>query len=80
MRKCKIQSSVGERQGIAQKGVRAIEGERPQLEMAKVLQKPVFVLQGCQQINVNTLFVWYSGAGWLGVILGRAPDTGGKLR
>ena len=38
--------SVGERQGIAHKGVRAIVNEagKPKLEMAKVLQNPVFAL------------------------------------
>ena len=29
--------------------------EKPQLEMAKMLQKPVFALQGCQLVSVNTL-------------------------
>ena len=29
--------------------------EKPQLEMAKVLQKPVFALPGYQPISVNTL-------------------------
>ena len=44
---------MGERQGIAQKGVRAIDPRKP-AEMAKVLQKPVFALPGCQPISVNT--------------------------
>ena len=37
--------------------------EKPQLEMVKMLQKPVFVLPGCQPISVNTFCVvlW----GWL---------------
>ena len=50
---------LGERQGILrQKDVRAIAGgQKSQLEMAKVLQKPVFALPGCQQIDVNTLCV-----------------------
>ena len=30
---------LGERQGIAQKGVRAIEARKPQLETGQVLQK-----------------------------------------
>ena len=29
--------------------------EKPQLEMAEMLQKPVFALPGCQLISVNTL-------------------------
>ena len=29
--------------------------ELPHLEMAQMLQKPVFALPGCQQISVNTL-------------------------
>ena len=29
--------------------------EIPQLEMARVLQKPVFALPGCQRMSVNTL-------------------------
>ena len=29
--------------------------EKPQLEMANMLQKPVFALPGCQPIDVNTL-------------------------
>ena len=29
--------------------------EIPQLEMANVLQNPVFALPGCQRISVNTL-------------------------
>ena len=32
-----------------------LRGEKPQLETAKVLQKPVSALPGCQQINVNTV-------------------------
>ena len=46
---------MGERQSIAPKGGRAIVRRRPQLEMAKVLQKPMFVLPACQQVSVNTL-------------------------
>ena len=46
---------MGERQSIAQKGVRAIDARNSQLEMAQVLQKPVFALPGCQQMSVNTL-------------------------
>ena len=38
-------------QGVALKGLRAIE----QLEVAEVLQKPVFALAGRQQISVNTV-------------------------
>ena len=40
---------------IAQKGVRAIEAERTQPDMAELLPKPVFALLGCQQISLNTL-------------------------
>ena len=29
--------------------------ENPQLELAPILQKPVFALLGCQQMSVNTL-------------------------
>ena len=32
-----------------------LRGEKPQLEMAKVRQKPVFALPGCQQISMNPL-------------------------
>ena len=43
---------MGERQGIAQKGVCTIvRGEKPQLEIAQVPQNPA----GCQRISVNTL-------------------------
>ena len=58
---------MGEHQGIAQKGVRAIEAGKPQLGMAKVLPNPMFALPGCLQIiSVNTLFcVMLFGGGWL---------------
>ena len=46
---------MGERQSIAQKGVCAIVARNPRLEMAQMLQKPVFVLPGFQQMSVNTL-------------------------
>ena len=46
---------MGERRSIAQKGVRAIDARSSQLEMGKMLQKPVFALPGCQPISVNTL-------------------------
>ena len=46
---------MGERQSIAQKGVRAIDAENPHLEMIRMLQKSVFALPGCQQTSVNTL-------------------------
>ena len=44
----------GERQGIAQKDVRAI-AQKPQPEMVKMLQEPVFALPDCQPIGVNPL-------------------------
>ena len=31
-----------------------LRGEKLQLKMAKVLQKPMFALPACQLINVNT--------------------------
>ena len=37
------------------KGVRAIDARNSHLEMAQVLQKPVFALPGCQRMSVNTL-------------------------
>ena len=40
---------MGKRQCITQKGLRAIDARNSQLEMAQVLQKPVFVLPGCQR-------------------------------
>ena len=46
---------MGERHGMAQKGVRAIEAEKPQLEMAKALQERVFALPGLDPINVKPL-------------------------
>ena len=46
---------MGERQSIAQKGVRAIDARNWQLDMAQMLQKPVFALPGCQRMSVNTL-------------------------
>ena len=46
---------MGERQSIEPRGVRAIDARKLQLEMAQVLQKPVFVLPGSQQMSVNTL-------------------------
>ena len=46
---------MGERQGIAQKSVRTIDPEKSGLEIAKMLQKPVFALLGCWPISVNTL-------------------------
>ena len=46
---------MGERQGIALlKGVRAIDPENPQLEMAKILKRSVVALPGRQPISVNT--------------------------
>ena len=59
----------GERQTFAQKGVRAIVGEKPQLEMVNAPQKP--------GRSVRTPFVWYFGAGWfyaLWNIWGDAPE------
>ena len=50
-------ASLGGRQSIAQKGVRAFWGEKPQLEMARALPKPAFALPGCQQTSVNSPFV-----------------------
>ena len=41
--KRKAAKSLGERQSIAQKGVRTIDARFSQLEMANMLQKPVFV-------------------------------------
>ena len=41
--------------GIAQKSVRAIDARNSQLEVAQMLQKPVFALPGCQRMRVNTL-------------------------
>ena len=46
---------MGERLGIAQKGVRAVETRKPRLEMAQSATKLVFALPGYQQISVNTL-------------------------
>ena len=46
---------MGERQSIAQKRVRAIEARNSKLEMAQMLQEPVFALPGCQRMSVNTL-------------------------
>ena len=46
---------VGERQSIAQKGVRAIAARNSQPEYGSMLQKPVFALLGCQRMSVNTL-------------------------
>ena len=46
---------MGERQSIAQKGVRAIDTRIHSYEMAQMLQKRVFVLPGCQRMGVNTL-------------------------
>ena len=49
-------NSLGERQGIAQKGVRAVDPRKLQLELAKMLHKnQVFALPACQPISVNTL-------------------------
>ena len=31
-----------------------LRGEKPRLNVAKVMQEPVFALPGCQQISVNT--------------------------
>ena len=45
---------LGERQSITQKGVRAIDALNLQLEMAQVLQTPVFALPGCQRMSVNS--------------------------
>ena len=48
--------SLGERQSIAQKGVRAFDARNSWLENgSKMLQKPVFALPGCQRTSVNTL-------------------------
>ena len=47
--------TLGERQSIAQKGVRAIDARNSWLEMAQMLQKPLFALPGCQRTSVNTL-------------------------
>ena len=55
---------MGERQSIAQKGVRAIDARNSQLETAQVLQKPVFALPGCQRRSVNTLLCDTLGS-WL---------------
>ena len=61
------------------KGVRAIEADKPQPEIADALQKRVFVNLGCQQISVNALCVilW----GWLSLspqeffcVIGRCRD------
>ena len=46
---------MGERQSIAQKGVRAIDARNSQLEMAQTLQKPVFALPGCHRTSASTL-------------------------
>ena len=46
---------MGERRSIAQKGVRAISEKKMQLEMARMLQNPVFALPDCQPINANIL-------------------------
>ena len=42
-------------QSIAQKGVRAVDAQHSQPEMAKMLQKPVFALPACQPMSANTL-------------------------
>ena len=57
---------MGERQSIAQKGVRAIDARNSKLEMAQMLQKPVFALPGCLRMSVNTLSCdrgWLRGGG-----------------
>ena len=43
---------------IAQKGVRAIDPRKQQLEMAQMPQKkkPVFALTSCEPMSMNTLF------------------------
>ena len=46
---------LGERQSIAQKGVRAIDARNSWLENGSDASEPVFVLPGCQRTNVNTL-------------------------
>ena len=46
---------------FSEKGVHAVEARNSQLEMAQVLQKPVFALPGCQQMSVNTLLRDISG-------------------
>ena len=47
---------MGERQSIAHKRVFArLAPEKPQLETAKLLQKPLFALPDCQPISVNTV-------------------------
>ena len=50
------QGNLGERQSIAQKGVRAIDTpEIRSSKMAQMPQKPVFAPPGCQRMSVNTL-------------------------
>ena len=56
---------VGERQNIAQEGVRAIDARTLQLEMAQVLHKRVFALPGCQRMSLNVLMLW----GWLSMVI-----------
>ena len=41
------------------KGVRAIDARNSQLDMAQVLQKPVFALPGCQRMSVNALLLLF---------------------
>ena len=50
----RILDHVGERQSIAQKGVRAIDARNSQLDMAQMLQNRMVVLPGCQRMSVNT--------------------------
>ena len=66
--------SVGEHQSIALKGVRAIDARNSQLEMAQMLQKPVFALPGCQRMNVNTLLCDTLGLADSGADLARSES------
>ena len=54
-RTAKTSVFFGRAPSIAQEGVRAIDARNSQLEMAQMLQIPVFALPGCQRMSVNTL-------------------------
>ena len=55
---------MGERQSIAQKGVRAIDAQNSQLENASNAVKTSVRAPGLSADECEHPFVWYFGAGW----------------